>query len=91
MVFLIFKGQYKDQQLLFKIKTIFKSYHKLQELLAAITLNISTRHRKILDKNGAMSVKNRQMYLSKKILHHYFVIFLLCLGQLSKKKLYVIT
>ena len=33
MIILIFKGQYKDQELLFKIQIIAKSYHKLQELL----------------------------------------------------------
>ena len=38
LIFLIFKGQYKDQKLLFKIQTIVKSYHKLQELLAFLKI-----------------------------------------------------
>ena len=38
LIFLIFKAQCKDQQLLFKIQTIVKSYHKLQELLASLKI-----------------------------------------------------
>ena len=29
LIFLIFNSEYKDQQLLFKIQTIVKSYHKI--------------------------------------------------------------
>ena len=36
--FLIFKGQYKDQELSFKIQAIVKSYHKLQELLVFLKI-----------------------------------------------------
>ena len=38
LIFLIFKGQYKDRQLLFKTQTIVKGYHKLQELLAFLKI-----------------------------------------------------
>ena len=136
MTFLIFKGQCKDQWQLFKIQTIVKSHHKLQELLPfLIIFRLQLLHwilaldiGQCLAKNRAMSdkscfitdafvrrkvkqtnvlklretfgkyrpfvlvflfmnmlidslfmqlfyIQNRQMYLSEKILYHYFVVF----------------
>ena len=38
LIFLIFKGQCKDQHLLFKIQITVKSYHKMQELLVFLKI-----------------------------------------------------
>ena len=38
LIFLIIKDRYKDQELLFKIQAIVKSYHKLQELLVFLKI-----------------------------------------------------
>ena len=84
MIFLIFKGQYKDQQLIFEIETIVKSYHKLQELLVFIKiLKLQLLHL-ILVRNIEQFWQKIElcptktvfeMYLSKKILYHYFAVF----------------
>ena len=62
LIFLIFKAQYKNQQLLFKIETMVKNHHKLQELFVfLIILKLKLLHRILAPGIGQYLAKNRAM------------------------------